>query len=35
MEQRTNVQVMTIGEAPVRMNLKPERVQQLLLGVPS
>jgi hypothetical protein len=35
MEQRTNVHVMTIGEVPVRMNLKPERVQQLLLGVPS
>jgi hypothetical protein len=35
MEQRTNVQVMSIWEGPVRMNLKPERVQQLLLGVPS
>ena len=35
MEQRMNVHVMTIGEIPVRMNLKPERVQQLLLGVPS
>jgi pterin-4a-carbinolamine dehydratase len=34
MEQRTNVQVMAIWEGPVKMNLKPERVQELLLKVP-
>lgn len=34
MTQRKNVQVMSMGEGPVRMNLKPERVQQLLLRVP-
>lgn len=35
MEQTTDVQMMMDGSAPVRMNLKPERVQQLLLAVPS
>jgi pterin-4a-carbinolamine dehydratase len=34
MEQRTDVRVMTIWEGPVKMNLKPERVQELLLRVP-
>lgn len=34
MEQTTDVQMMMDGEAPVRMNLKPERVQQLMLGLP-
>ncbi|MFL6199476.1 MAG: hypothetical protein ACJ76J_09890 [Thermoanaerobaculia bacterium] len=34
MEQTMSVRVMSMGEGPVRMNLKPERVQQLLLGVP-
>ena len=33
MEQTTNMQTLD-GDAPVRMNLKPERVQQLLLGLP-
>ena len=34
MEQRTDVQVVTIWEDPVRLNLKPERVQELLMMVP-
>jgi hypothetical protein len=34
MEQTTDVQMMMDGGAPVRMNLKPERVQQLLLALP-
>ena len=34
MEQRKNVQVMSSVEFPVRMYLKPERVQQLLLALP-
>jgi pterin-4a-carbinolamine dehydratase len=34
MEQRTDVQVVSMWEVPVRMNLKPERVQELLLRVP-
>lgn len=34
MEQTTDVQMMMDGDAPVRMNLKPERVQQLLLALP-
>ena len=34
MEHRTDVQVMAIWEGPVKMNLKPERVQELLLRVP-
>ena len=34
MNQRTDVQVLTMWETPVRMNLKPERVQELLLRVP-
>ena len=34
MNQRTDVQVVTMWETPVRMNLKPERVQELLRLVP-
>jgi pterin-4a-carbinolamine dehydratase len=34
MEQTTKTQMATVGEGPVRMNLKPERVQQLLGGLP-
>jgi hypothetical protein len=34
MGQMTDVRVMAIWEGPVKMNLKPERVQELLLGVP-
>jgi pterin-4a-carbinolamine dehydratase len=34
MEQTKKVLAMLSGEGPVRMNLKPERVQELLLGLP-
>ena len=34
MEQVTKPQMTMIGEGPVRMNLKPERVQLLLAGLP-
>lgn len=34
MEQMTKPQMTMIGEFPVRMNLKPERVQQLLAALP-
>ena len=34
MEQTTETQVTMSGEGPVRMNLKPERVQELLVGLP-
>ena len=34
MEQMADVQVAAMGEPQVRTKLKPERVQQLLLGLP-
>jgi pterin-4a-carbinolamine dehydratase len=34
MEQMTKPQMTTVGEGPVRMNLKPERVQLLLARLP-